>query len=213
MILSSCGGVGPLSTAQDFEITLTGTEAAHCILSTRDNRYSLIAPGVAYIERDPKDLKVDCKDNLSPRRRVVMVEAFLKNGYWNYPETLEVNFATMDSGNIMTGYRTPDGILTEKSFSRAPADRNMYVHARDPYDDRTAIPLPAPLLSIPKEGEGKDIGVDSDDDTGDLEVNDFEMMLDQKLTVETNNSSGSQDVHTQDIYKTYQGRRSFPVEP
>jgi hypothetical protein len=199
VFLSACTGVGPLSTAQDLEVTITGTDAAHCILSTRDNRYSLLAPGVAYIERDSKDLKVDCKDNLSPRRRVVTVEPFFKLGYWEYPEKVDVNFATMDSGNLMTGFRTPDGVLTEKSFSRTPVDRDVYIQTRSSLDDRDMTPLPSPLAPLPKEGE-----------RGNLEVNDFEMMLDQKLTVE---SPRSQFNSTQDIYDSYQGRRSFPVEP
>jgi hypothetical protein len=111
------------STAQDFTVNIKGTEAAYCNLYTRDNRYALNAPGKTLIERDEEKLTVDCSDNLSERRRVVTVDSFFSLGYWNYPDSITVDFSKLENGTIKNGYRDENGGLTEKSFSFPLDDR------------------------------------------------------------------------------------------
>ena len=112
-----------ITTAHDLEVKLVGTDAAYCILSTRVNRYALSAPGTVYVERDDDDLKIDCSDNLSDRRRTLLVKSEFSHGYWTYPETVIVDFASSSDNIIQNGYRgTSDSVnvsevLTEKSYS------------------------------------------------------------------------------------------------
>jgi hypothetical protein len=124
IFLSACSD-RLLNTAQDFEVDLIGTEEAYCVLSTRANRYSLRAPGTAFIERDSEPLRVDCKDNLSDRRRVVMVKSEIAGGYYRYPDKITVDYATLDNGTRYNGFqatRSPSqplvtNVFTQDSFS------------------------------------------------------------------------------------------------
>jgi hypothetical protein len=121
LILSACGRYD-LSTAQELKVEIKGTEAAYCVLSSYNNRYALRAPGVALIERDKRDLTVDCQDNYSDRRRVKTLEPFIGLGYWNYPDSVAMDFTEIENGNLQNGYRTKNGELTEKSFSHPLVD-------------------------------------------------------------------------------------------
>ena len=122
VLLAACAGRDPLTTAHDLEIKLNGSDAAYCVLSTQDNRYALRAPGTVLVERDDDDLKIDCNDNNSDRRRTVMVSSDFTLGYWTYPETVTVDFASSATNAIDNGFRlAPTGkateVLTEKSYS------------------------------------------------------------------------------------------------
>jgi len=107
----------PFLTAQDLTVNLVGTEAAFCTLSTDKNRYNLSAPGQVFIERDMGDLTIDCKDNLSDRRRVKTVESELGLGYAVYPSVVTIDFSQIAAGDTRNGFRTQRQVMTERSFS------------------------------------------------------------------------------------------------
>ena len=135
-----------LSTGQDFEVKLVGTEEAYCIISTIDNRYSLNAPGSTYIERDDENLKIDCRDNYSDRRRVMNVDPYFGLGYYNYPATVTVDFATLENGTRYNGYQgeTNAGVpvITENSFSAPIVTVQTYPVQKTYTMGRRPMPLP-----------------------------------------------------------------------
>ena len=192
--LSACGGHGPTATGQDMTIDLVGTDAAHCILSTDKNRYALVAPGKVYIERGYLDLKIDCKDNFSDRRRVMTIEPDFGLGYWDYPEAVTVNFATLDNGDYKTGFRNEFGVKTEKSYSLPPIDRELVLYDPDP----AAITLPP----VPKEGM-----------TSQPPVGEFELLLNEKASSYDPAPPSSDILPTTIIQDSYQGRKSYPIVP
>ncbi len=128
VLLASCSR-DVITTAHDLTIELVGTDAAYCIISTPDNRYALIAPGTTLVERDDEDLKIDCKDNLSDRRRTINIESSFSLGYWTYPETVTVDFSKISNGTMKNGFRADlidenaKEILTEESYS-PPVEEN-----------------------------------------------------------------------------------------
>lgn len=124
LFLVACTGRDAITTAHYIEVKLTGTDAAYCVLSTQDNRYALAAPGKTLVERDNKDLKIDCQDNYSDRRRTVTIAPEFDLMYWVYPESVVVDFASY--GQVDNGFRLKPTskakeVLTEKSYS-APID-------------------------------------------------------------------------------------------
>ena len=149
------------NTGQDLTVNLAGTEAAHCTLSTNDNRYSLDAPGTVFIERDAEELKIDCDDNYSGRRRVIKLNSEFRTGYWNYPEEVTVDFRTLDNGNRYNGYRADlqrepvpvlmqkdddmpviiTEILTEDSYSAPLITSQEYPVEKDYYMGRKSYPV------------------------------------------------------------------------
>ena len=145
-----------------MQINLIGTDAAHCILSTDKNRYSLEAPGEVFIERDSQDLTIDCDDNNSDRRRVVKIESHFGTGYWNYPSEVTVDFSKLDNGNRFNGYRAAvpviksqtiiikedpaiptivTEILTEDSYSRPVPTSQEYPVRKDYYMGKRSYPV------------------------------------------------------------------------
>lgn len=123
LFLTACSLGDEISTAQNLEIKLNGADSAYCIISTPDNRYALRAPGTVLVERDDDELKIDCKDNNSDRRRTMIIEPHFGLAYWNYPEHVTMGFATNATTAIDGGHRiTPvhsstKEILTESSYS------------------------------------------------------------------------------------------------
>lgn len=113
----------PITTAHDLRIELVGTDEAHCIVSTKSNRYAITAPNTILIERDRLDLKIDCDDSYSDRRRVLIIEPEIENGYWAYPPVVTVDFSRPINGGLQQGYRVRSNndniaeILTEQSYS------------------------------------------------------------------------------------------------
>lgn len=128
LFLAACSR-DAISTAQHVQINLNGTTEAYCIVSTPDNRYALRAPGEVLVERDFQDLKIDCKDNLSDRRRTVTVESDLTLNYFEYPSVVTVDFATKSMPHIKNGGRNEvigqgvTEILTEESYIPPVLDR------------------------------------------------------------------------------------------
>jgi len=130
LFLAACAR-DSLSTAQHVQVNLTGTEVAYCVLSTDDNRYALRAPGEVLVERDDNDLKIDCQDNLSSRRRTIKVASKLTLNYFAYPDVVNVDFSTVSNEYIKNGYRLQSTdaniteILTEDSYSKPVIKRTI----------------------------------------------------------------------------------------
>lgn len=149
LFLSACSD-RLLSTAQDFHVDLVGTQEAYCTISTRDNRYMLRAPGTTLIERDHETLRVDCKDNLSDRRRVVMIDSKISEGYFRYPDKITVDFATMENGTRYNGFRAETkaidaqitNILTQDSFSAPVGTEQVYPVPKTHSMSRKSYPIP-----------------------------------------------------------------------
>ena len=147
LFLASCSN-RILNTGQDLEIALVGTDEAYCTLSTPVNRYSLRAPGTAFVERDDKPLKIDCRDKFSDRRRVVTVESDISMGYYRYPDKVTVDFATLENGTRFNGFRaeapaevsaTP--VLTQDSFSKPVETTQNYPVAKTYSMGRRSYPV------------------------------------------------------------------------
>jgi hypothetical protein len=123
LLTAACGN-SIIKSADYLEIDVIGTEAAYCILSTKDNRYALDAPGKTLVERDNDALKIDCRDNFSDRRRVVNIEPNWNIEYFSYPDKVTIDFASTETGTRYNGFRVkpvkddcsnctmPDPVLT-----------------------------------------------------------------------------------------------------
>lgn len=163
-----------ITTAHDLEVKLVGTDAAYCILSTKHNRYAMVAPGTALVERDGDDLKVDCKDNLSDRRRTLIVESEFSLGYWSYPEHVTVNFSSVASEAINEGFRAePEEemvkeVLTEDSYSMPiTEEQKLEVEAFNETVDVMVESAPVEIIAEPK-----------------LEIETFDSSISQDIAVE-----------------------------
>jgi|GEM_PF-1914809 len=196
LFLAACSGRDVITTAHDFEVKLNGSDAAYCTISTPDNRYSLRAPGSTLVERDDEDLKVDCKDNNSDRRRTVKVQSDFALGYWTYPESVTIDFASKATTAIDNGYRlTPmeknvREVLTEDSYS-APIDEtpklNMHMH-ETMIEQEIIIQDSAPVnLNMTQE-------------MSNLESIEYEAL-----------NAMANDVKTMPAPRQYNGRRSYPI--
>ena len=150
-----------MQTGQDLQVNLAGTDEAYCVLSTDDNRYGLDAPGTVFIERDAEELKIDCDDNYTDRRRVIKLESEFKTGYWRYPEEVTVDFRNFDNGTRYNGYRADlqrepvpiliqkeydspviiTEILTEDSYSLPLATSQEYPVRKEYYMGRRSFPV------------------------------------------------------------------------
>jgi hypothetical protein len=148
-----------INTGQDIEVALLGTDAAYCRLSTDTNRYALDAPGTAFIERDPADLKIDCDDNFTDRRRTVVIEPSFGFGYWNYPDKVVIDFTNLENGNRFNGFRAESQpialiandannvpaviseILTEESYSAPVPTTQNYPVKKDYVIGRRSYPV------------------------------------------------------------------------
>jgi len=96
-----------VNTSQDLTIDLLGSDNAFCHISTPFNRYEMHAPGTIKIERDDIDLKVDCDDNYSDKRRVILLESEWTDLYYRYPETVTVDFSSDINGRVpVTKYKS-----------------------------------------------------------------------------------------------------------
>jgi hypothetical protein len=158
LFLAACSSSDLLNTANDLEVNLNGTDAAYCILSTPNNRYALVAPGTTLVERDGDDLEIDCKDNMSDRRRTLVVESTFSLGYWTYPSSVTVDFASSGVANM--GYRVESvesatrEILTEDSYS-SPVDETPKISTQtyevpvDLTNNYDAILIPQPTVEKP----------------------------------------------------------------
>lgn len=135
-------------------VSLIGTDAAYCVIDTGANRYLLNAPGTVFVERDEREMKIDCDDNNTDRRRVVKVESHMGAGYWNYPKEVTVDFSKFDNGTRFTGYRAyMDGydapstdeaikeVLTEDSYSSPVVTRQDYPVHKTYYMGRRSLPV------------------------------------------------------------------------
>ena len=141
-----------INTSQDLTIDLVGTEEAYCVLSTKHNSYQMAAPGTIKIERDDEDLKIDCDDNFSDRRRVVMLESAINYGYFRYPETITIDFSKIENGSRQNGFQVePERIthqtykvqtLTEDSFSRPEETEQTYPVQKKYTMSRKSYPVP-----------------------------------------------------------------------
>lgn len=142
-----------VNTSQDLTVDLIGTDNAFCKLSTPFNRYEMHAPGTIKIERDDVDLKLDCDDNHSDKRRVVLLESEWTDLYFRYPENVTVDFSSGVNGRApITKYKaslldkpkTYEGqmidqaiapqniILTEESFNE-PVETDQTYPVVNPY--------------------------------------------------------------------------------
>lgn len=151
LVLAACD-TPIMNTSQELTLDLIGTDRAYCIISTDANRYALHAPGTLFVERDSDDLKIDCDDDYSDRRRVMIVESSFGFGYWDYPEEVTVDFSTLDNGTRFSGYRaeadimpssgaTVTEVLTEDSFSLPVETSQQYPVAKDHHMGRRSYPL------------------------------------------------------------------------
>jgi hypothetical protein len=150
-VLNACDSYY-INTSQNLTIDLIGTDEAFCTLSTKHNRYQLSAPGTTVIERDDEDLKVDCDDNFSDRRRVVLLESAINYGYFRYPENIIVDFSKIENGSRQNGFRVePERIthqtyktqtLTEHSFSRPEKTEQVYPVEKTHSMNRKSYPVP-----------------------------------------------------------------------
>lgn len=165
LVLAGCN-TPIMNTGQEITVELIGTEEAYCIISTDVNRYALDAPGTVFVERSFHDLKIDCDDNYSDRRRVAMIESQFGFGYWKHPKRVVVDFSTLDNGTRFSDYRadapvmlkrgTPDDIpiaassfddvvinevLTEDSFSLPVKTTQDYPVKKDHYMGRRSYPV------------------------------------------------------------------------
>jgi hypothetical protein len=147
--LSACS-YDDIDTGQYIAVDIVGTDKAYCILSTPNNRYAVHAPGEAFIERGMDDLKIDCDDNASDRRRVVTVQSVFKDLYWSYPEKVTVDFSSLDNGNRFNGFRAQNrldqsavtSIITEDSFSKPMQVEQIYPVEKDYVMGRRSMPIP-----------------------------------------------------------------------
>lgn len=96
-----------LNTSQPFFIDVIGTDEAYCIVSSPHYRYAVNAPGQTNIERSADDLKVDCRDNAIQRRRTMAVSPEWDELFYRYPETVTIDFSSLDNGSRYNGYRAP----------------------------------------------------------------------------------------------------------
>lgn len=116
LFLAACNSK-TLNTGQDLTVELIGTDSAFCWISTPKNRYELYAPGTVFIERSMDDLKIDCDDNNSDRRRVLTIKPEYDGLFWSFPEKVSVNFAKIDNGSRYNGYRSSDQISSDKTLN------------------------------------------------------------------------------------------------
>ena len=112
-----------LNTSQEFFIDVVGTDEAYCIVSSPHHRYAINAPGRTIIERPADDLKVDCRDNAIQRRRTMAISSDWDGLYYRYPETVIVDFSSLDSGSRYNGYRAPAPEIQKKSIIADKADK------------------------------------------------------------------------------------------
>jgi hypothetical protein len=155
-----------LNTSQPFFIDIIGTDEAYCIISSPHYRYAVNAPGKTVIERSEDDLKVDCRDNAIQRRRTVIVQPQWEKGelYYRYPETVTVDFSSLDNGSRYNGYRAPvtqnkpetvsspvktvpfsqtiDSVLTEDSYSEPVKLQNDTMVEKKYTMGRRSYPIP-----------------------------------------------------------------------
>jgi len=156
-VLAGCS-YEPFNTNQTIRVELIGTDSAFCTLSSLSHKYQLYAPGTVRVEQTSEDLKVDCRDNLSDRRRVVDLLADIKGVYYAYAPVVTVDFASLDNGNRLNGFRTVNRetsqpiALTEDSFS-APVSTDQtypvqktYATNRRSYPVDLEIRTPQPLV-------------------------------------------------------------------
>jgi hypothetical protein len=152
-----------LNTSQEFFIDVVGTDEAYCIVSSPHHRYAVNAPGRTIIERSSDDLKVDCRDNAIQRRRTMTVSSEWDELYYRYPETVTVDFSSLDNGSRYNGYRAPaakkqqmlvepvqtvpftqtlDTVLTEDSYSEPVQLKNDTMVEKKYTMGRRSYPIP-----------------------------------------------------------------------
>lgn len=135
-LVSACAGGTTLSkTTQNVQIDLVGTDEAYCVLSNASHKYAINAPGVRVIQRSENDLKVDCRDNFSDRRRTVTVNSSDDGSFsYKYPDVIKIDFSMVENGSRYNGYRieqtsfskTLDSVLTEDSYNEPVVTTQEY---------------------------------------------------------------------------------------